>query len=48
VDTVLLNLPEIQGVILLRNGEQRATFGDHLDTTRLLLANEELVAERVP
>ena len=48
VDTVLLNLPEIQGVILLRNGEQRSTFGGHLDTTRLLLANQDLVAERVP
>lgn len=48
VDTVLLNLPEIQGVILLRNGEQRSTFGGHLDTTRLLLANQDLVAERAP
>ena len=48
VDTVLLNLPEIQGVILLRNGEQRSTFGGHLDTTRLLLANQDLVAERTP
>lgn len=48
VDTVLLNLPEIQGVILLRNGEQRSTFGGHLDTTRLLLANHDLVAERAP
>ena len=47
VDTVLLNLPEIQGVILLRNGEQRSTFGGHLDTTGLLLANQDLVAERV-
>lgn len=47
VDTVLLNLPEIQGVILLRNGEQRSTFGGHLDTTRLLLANHDLVAKRV-
>jgi len=48
VDTVLLNLPEIQGVILLRNGEQRSTFGGHLDTTRLLLANQDLVADRIP
>jgi spore germination protein GerM len=48
VDTVLLNLPEIQGVILLRNGEQRSTFGGHLDTTRLLLANDDLVADRLP
>ena len=48
VDTVLLNLPEIQGVILMRNGEQRPTFGGHLDTTRLLLANQDLVAERTP
>lgn len=48
VDTVLLNLPEIQGVILLRNGEQRSTFAGHLDTTRLLLANQDLVAERTP
>jgi len=48
VDTVLLNLPEIQGVILLRNGEQRSTFGGHLDTTRLLLANQDLVAKRAP
>ena len=48
VDTVVLNLPEIQGVILLRNGEQRSTFAGHLDTTRLLLANEDLVAQRTP
>ena len=48
VDTVMLNLPEIQGVILLRNGEQRSTFGGHLDTTRLLLANQDLVAKRAP
>ena len=48
VDSVLLNLPEIRGVILLRNGEQRSTFGGHLDTTRVLLANQDLVAERTP
>lgn len=48
VDTVMLNLSEIQGVLLLRNGEQRSTFAGHLDTTRLLLANHDLVAERAP
>jgi spore germination protein GerM len=48
VDTVLLNLPEIRGVVLLRNGEQRSTFAGHLDTTRLLVANRDLVADRGP
>ena len=44
VNTVLASAPEITSVILLRNGQQRPTFAGHLDTSRPLLANQQLVA----
>lgn len=44
VDTILLNVPEIRGVVILRNGQQRPTFAGHLDTTRPLVANRDLLA----
>lgn len=44
VDTTLLNLPEVVAVVLLRNGQQQPTFAGHLDTSRPLLANRDLVA----
>jgi len=46
VNTVLTSTPEISSVVLLRNGQQRPTFAGHLDTSRPLLANRQLVARR--
>ena len=48
VNTVLLNMPEITSVILLRNGQQRPTFAGHLDTSRPLIANRDLIATIEP
>lgn len=44
VNSLLANLPELQGVVLLWNGQQRPSFAGHLDTGRPLTANESLVA----
>jgi len=46
VNTVLTSTPEISSVVLLRNGQQRSTFAGHLDTSRPLLANQQLIATR--
>ena len=46
VNTILSAAPEITAVVLLRDGQQRATFAGHLDTTRPLLADPRLVAQR--
>lgn len=46
VNTVLTSTPEISAVVLLRNGQQRATFAGHLDTSRPLFANRQLIAQR--
>ena len=46
VNTVLLNFSEIQAVVLLWNGQQRATFAGHLDTTRPLGPNRDLLVGR--
>ncbi len=46
VNTVLANAPDIESVVLLRNGQQRPTFAGHLDTTRPLLSDRRLVATR--
>ena len=43
VNTVLANAPEVDSVVVLRNGQQRQTFAGHLDTTRPLLADLRLV-----
>lgn len=44
VNSLFANTPEISSVILLRNGQQHPTFAGHLDTSRPLLANSQLVA----
>lgn len=44
VNSLFANTPEISSVILLRNGQQHPTFAGHLDTSRPLLANNQLVA----
>lgn len=44
VNTVLTNTPEVTSVVLLRDGQQRPTFAGHLDTSRPLLANQQLIA----
>ena len=46
VNTLLANAPEISSVVLLRNGQQRSTFAGHLDTSRPLLPNQQLIATR--
>ena len=45
VDTLLENLTEIEGVVLLWNGLQHSTFAGHLDTTRPLGAQRVLIAD---
>jgi spore germination protein GerM len=44
VDTVALNISEVRRVVLLWNGRQRETFAGHLDTSRPLAPNTDLVA----
>lgn len=46
VNTLLGSAPEITAVVLLRNGQQRSTFAGHLDTSRPLVTNRQLVASR--
>ncbi len=46
VNTVLLNFPEVDAVVLLWNGQQTTTFAGHLDTSRPLRPNRTLVAAR--
>ena len=46
VNTLLTAAPEIQSIILLRDGQQQATFAGHLDTTHPLVADSRLVAQR--
>jgi hypothetical protein len=48
VDTIVLNFPEVEAVILLWNGQQQPTFAGHLDTTRPLVANRALLARSTP
>lgn len=45
VDTVLLNEPQAQSVILLWNGRQQPSLAGHIDTTRPLALNRRLIAE---
>jgi spore germination protein GerM len=45
VNSVQENMPELGGVVLLWNGQQRPSFAGHLDTGRPLRANEELVLD---
>ena len=44
VDSVALNLPQVNRVVLLWNGTQRITFSGHLDTSRPLVADRSLLA----
>lgn len=44
VDTLVLNFEEVDRVLLLWNGEQRRTFGGHLDTSRPLRPAPQLIS----
>jgi hypothetical protein len=44
VDTLALNLPEVERVALLWNGLQRETFSGHLDTSVPLAPEDDLLA----
>jgi hypothetical protein len=44
VDSVALNIPEVNRIVLLWNGTQRLTFSGHLDTSRALVADRTLLA----
>ena len=44
VNSIAANLPDLEGVVLLWNGQQRRTFAGHLDTGRPLEENPQLVA----
>lgn len=43
VETLLANVPELSGIVLLWNGEQPPTFGGHVDTSRPLRNGAGLV-----
>jgi hypothetical protein len=44
VDSLALNVPQVNRVVLLWNGTQRLTFSGHLDTSRPLLPDRTLLA----
>jgi spore germination protein GerM len=44
VDSLALNVPQVNRVVLLWNGTQRITFSGHLDTSRPLLPDSTLLA----
>jgi hypothetical protein len=46
VNSILANVPEASGVVLLWNGNQRPTFAGHVDTTRPLPAERKWLANR--
>ena len=46
VNSVLANVPEARGVVLLWNGSQRPTFAGHVDTTRPLPLESKWLARR--
>jgi hypothetical protein len=43
VNTLALNVPTVERVVLLWNGEQRASFSGHLDTSRPLPPDTSLI-----
>ncbi len=45
VNTVLLNTPEANRLVVLWNGRQPETFAGHIDTARPLAARPNLIAE---
>ena len=46
VNSILANVPEARGVVLMWNGNQRPTFAGHIDTTRPLPAERKWLAKR--
>ncbi len=46
VNSILANVPEARGVVMMWNGNQRPTFAGHIDTTRPLLAESKWLAGR--
>ena len=44
VNSIVLNFPEIRGIVLLWNGEQNSTFAGHIDTTQPLTVDTSLIA----
>ena len=44
VNSVARNVPEVRGVVLLWNGNQRFTLSGHVDTSHPLTANPQLLA----
>ena len=46
VNSILANVPEARGVVLLWNGNQRPTFAGHVDTTRPLPLESKWLARR--
>jgi len=42
VNSLLLNTPEVEAIVLLWNGQQLESFAGHIDTTRPLVANQNL------
>lgn len=47
VNTILLNTPGAERMIVLWNGRQMETFAGHIDTARPLLADHDLIGEPV-
>jgi hypothetical protein len=46
VNSILANVPQARGVVLMWNGNQRPTFAGHVDTTRPLPAESGWLAPR--
>lgn len=46
VNSVLANVPQASGVVLMWNGNQRPTFAGHVDTTRPLPMERKWLASR--
>ena len=46
VNSILTNVPEASGVVMLWNGSQRPTFAGHVDTTRPLPLETKWLAQR--
>jgi hypothetical protein len=46
VNSILGNVPEARGVVMMWNGNQHPTFAGHIDTTRPLPAEPRWLASR--
>jgi len=42
VNSLLINTPEVEAIVLLWNGQQLESFAGHIDTTRPLIVNSDL------